>query len=53
MLSWKKFVKLPAVENFKNVECLKLLYDQVETSVRNLKTLGVERDTYGSLLITL
>ena len=49
----KKFVQLPAVQNSNNVECLRLFYDQVETSVRNLKTLGVEINTYGSLLIPL
>ena len=30
-----------------------VFYDQVETSVRNLKTLGVEIKPYGSLLIPL
>ena len=49
----KKFVQLPAVQNSNNVECLRLFYDQVETSVQNLKTLGVEINTYGSLLIPL
>ena len=28
--------QLPAVQNSNNVECLRLFYDQVETSVRNL-----------------
>ena len=49
----KKFVQLPAVQNSNNVECLRLFYDQVETSVQNLKTLGVEISTYYSLLIPL
>ena len=49
----KKFVQLPAVQNSNNVECLRLFYDQVETSVQNLKTLGVEISTYDSLLIPL
>ena len=49
----KKIVRLPAVENSKHVECLRLFYDQVETGVRYLKTLGVEINTYGSLLIPL
>ena len=48
-----KSIKFPAVENSRNVECLRLLYDQVETIVRNLKTLRVEINTYGSLLIPL
>ena len=38
----KKFVQLPIVQNPNNVECLGLFYDQIETSVRNLKTLGLE-----------
>ena len=49
----KKSVQLPAVQNSNNVECLRLFYYHVETSVRNLKTLGVEINTYGSLLILL
>ena len=49
----KKFVQLSAVQNSNNVECSTLFYDQIETSVRNLKTLGVEINSYGSLLIPL
>ena len=32
---------------------MRLFYDQVETSVQNLKTLGAEINTHGSLLISL
>ena len=49
----KKFIQLPPVQNSNNVECLRHFYDQVETSVRNLKTLGVEINMYGSLLTPL
>ena len=49
----KKFVQLPIVQNPNNVECLGLFYDQIETSVWNLKTLGLEVTTCGSLLIPL
>ena len=49
----KKFVQLPAVQNSNNVKWLRLFYDQVEASVRNLKTLRVEINTFGSLLIPL
>ena len=49
----KIFLQLTAVENSNNVECLRLFYDQIETSVQNLKTLGVEINKYGSLLIPL
>ena len=44
-----KFFKIPAVENSNNIGCLR-----VETSVQNfVKTLGVEINTYSSLLIPL
>ena len=49
----KKFVQLPAVQNSKNLECLRLFYDQVETSAWNLKASGVEINVYSSLLIPL
>ena len=49
----KKFVQLPAVQNSNNLECLRLFYDQVETSARNLKASGVEINMYSSLLIPL
>ena len=42
----KKCVQLPAVQNSNNIKCLRLFYDQVETSARNLKTSGVEINTY-------
>ena len=46
----KIFLQLTAVENSNNVECLRLFCNQIETSVQNLKTLGVEINTCGSLL---
>ena len=49
----KKFVKLQALENSKNIERLRFFYDPVEVSVWKLKTLGVEINTCGSLLIYL
>ena len=49
----KKFLQLPAVQNSNNVECSRLFYNQVENSVQNLKTFGVEINTYGSLLVPL
>ena len=45
----KNFFPLPAVQNPDNVERLRHFYNQGETSARNLKTLGVEINTYGSL----
>ena len=46
----KNVVRLPAVKNSKNEECLRLFYDHVETGIRYVKTLGVEINTYGPLL---
>lgn len=49
----KKIFKFPSVKNSKNVECLRLYYNRIKIWVRNLKTLGVETNTYGFLLIDL
>ena len=35
------------------VRGLRKLYDEVETSVKNLRTLNVDTSTYGSLLVPL
>ena len=49
----QKFVSLPFVKNRHNVTELRKLFDQVESSVRNLKSLKVETNSYGSLLVPL
>ena len=49
----KKFVTIPPVKNDRDVRGLRKLYDEVETSVRNLRTLNVDTSTYGSLLVPL
>ena len=49
----KKFVTIPAVKNDRDVCDLRKLYDEVETKVRNLRTLNVDTSTYGSLLVPL
>ena len=41
---------LDAVTSQGNVRSLRKLYDVVETHVHGLKSLGVNSDTYGSLL---
>ena len=46
-------VKLPKVKSMSEVSKLRDIYDRLETSVRNLRELGVETDTYGSLLISI
>ena len=49
----QKFVLLPSVKNRQDVAGLRKLFDQVESSVRNLKSLKVETNSYGSLLVPL
>ena len=49
----QKFVSLPSVKNQHNAAGLRKLFDQVESSVRNLKSLKVETNSYGSLLVPL
>ena len=49
----QKFVSLPFVKNRHNVTELRKLFDQVESSVRKLKSLKVETNCYGSLLVPL
>ena len=49
----KKLVTIPTVKNDREVRGLNKLYDEVETSVRNRRTLNVDISTYGSLLVLL
>ena len=44
----KNFVTIPPVKNDRDFCGLRKLYDEVETSVRNLITLNVDTSTYGS-----
>ena len=48
-----KFVTLQKVNNDKDVRGLRRLLDQTETSMRNLQSLNVETDRYGTLLVPL
>ena len=49
----KRFVQLPMIKNNNDIIGLRQLYDQVESSVRNLKSLAVDTTGYGSLLVPL
>ena len=47
----KKFVLLPKIKNDDDIKGPRNLYDQIESSVRNLQTLMVDTNSYGSLLV--
>ena len=51
----KRFVKLqlPVIKNNNDVFGLRKLYDQVDSSVRNLKSLQMNTSGYGALLVPL
>ena len=46
-------VKLLAVTDVNNVTSLQKIYDLVESSIRNLKSAGINPDSYGFLLTPL
>ena len=46
-------VKLPKVDNLKDIDKLRKIYNSLETSVRNLADLGVEITSYWKLLISI
>ena len=48
----KKFVSLNNVKSVHGVKGLRKLFDTVESSIRYLKSLKVEVNSYGSLLVT-
>ena len=43
----KKFVLLPKIKNDDDIKGPRNLYDQIESSVRNLQTLKVDANSYG------
>ena len=49
----KKLVSVPRVRNPNSVLNLRRLLDQVKSSVRNLKSLKVEKNSHGQLLVPL
>ena len=48
-----KFVLLPKIKSSSDIKGLRNMYDQIEISVRNLKSLGIDITAYGSLLVLL
>ena len=44
-------MNLKPVDNAKDVKALRTLHDKIESIVRNLKTLGIDDDTYGPLIM--
>ena len=49
----ESFMKLKAVKSMNQVKELRVIYDQLETTVRNLKSIHVETDTYGCFLVPI
>ena len=48
-----KLLHLSNVETAANVSKLRELYDQLEVNIRSLRTMGVQSETYGTLLIPI
>ena len=46
-------VKLPSIKNSNNVIALRKMHDQIESTVRNLRSLGIDPGSYGALLVPL
>ena len=46
-------LQLPAVTSLHDVQGTRRLYDKVESHVRGLKSLGVESESYGNLMISI
>ena len=49
----QQFVSLPVIKSVNDVKGLRKLYEKVESSIRNLKTLDVDPSSYGNLLVPL
>ena len=47
----EQFVQLDKIEKSNDVIRLRMFYNKVEITIRNLKLLNIETSTYGSLLI--
>ena len=47
----ESLVNLPAVTSISQVSELRKMYDQIDVSIRNLKSLNVSPESYGALLI--
>ena len=48
-----KFVQLAKIKSSSDVKGLRNMYHQIEISVRNLKSLDIDINTFGSLLVPL
>ena len=48
-----KLLSIPPVASTSNVEGLREVYNKIETYARNLKTLDVEKEKYGPILISI
>ena len=53
MVLWKNLINFYQLKIEKNVEGLRLYYNQIESCVPNLNTLGVETNAHDSLVIGL
>ena len=51
--SYGIFGEITAVRDINNVTSLRKIYDRVESSIRNLKSVGINPNSYDSLLTTL
>ena len=49
----EELLNLEAVTSILNLKRLRHLYDSVETRIRNLRSLGISSDSYGSLLASV
>ena len=49
----ESFLKLPVVRDLNNVASVRNIYDRTESSIRNLKSVGINPDSYGCLLAPL
>ena len=49
----QQFLSLPVIKSVNDVKRFRKLYEKVEYSVRNLKTLDVDSSSYGNLLVPL
>lgn len=48
-----KLLSLPTISSSEDIVKLRDLYNKMETSVRNLQSLDVEKEKYGSLLVSI
>ena len=49
----EELLNLPAVSDIHKVSKIRQLYDSIETHIRSLRNLGIDSNSYGSLLVPL